>query len=197
MKGEERGHGHEARKENIFSICEERVQSSSSDQVRGSKESGNLLLCSFKMEGRRKKNEQKWVESNPTRGRNQHSKAGIYSGRALSLSGWKKISLLLSLCDVFCLVYRWNVCASLCMQHKLEGVSVIYMVNTVAPLTRCTWGGIFLSLFLHSFLYFSFYSHISVPDYLVVIQIKELIVLSLVLHALEIHPVPQDTWGTQ
>lgn len=55
MKGEERGQGHEARKENIFSICEERVQSSSSDQVRGSEESGNLLLCSFKMEGRRKK----------------------------------------------------------------------------------------------------------------------------------------------
>lgn len=76
---------------------------------------------------------------------------------------------------------------------KLEGVSVIYMVNTVAPLTCCKRGGIFLSLFLPSFLCFSFFLPISVPDYLVVIQIKELIVLSLVLHALEIHPVPQDT----
>lgn len=37
---------------------------------------------------------------------------------------------------------------------KLEGVSVIYMVNTVAPLTCCKRGGIFLSLFLHSFLCF-------------------------------------------
>lgn len=74
---------------------------------------------------------------------------------------------------------------------KLEVVSVIYMVNTVAPLTCCKRGGIFLSLFLHSFLcFFFFFLPISVPDYLVVIQIKELIVLSLVLHALEIHPVP-------
>lgn len=181
----------------IYFLYEEWVQSSFSDQVRGSEESGNLLLCSFKMEGRRKKNEQKWVESNPTRGRNQHSKAGIYSGRALSLSGWKKISLLFSLHDVFCLVYRWNVCASLCMQQINWNASVLYMVNMVAPLTCCSRGGIFLSTFLHSFLCFSLFSHITVPDYLVVIQIKELIVLSLVLHALEIHPVPQDTWGTQ
>lgn len=32
----------------------------------------------------------------------------------------------------------------------------------------------------------------SVPDYLVVIQIEKFIVISLVLHALEIHPVPQN-----
>lgn len=85
------------------------------------------------------------------------------------------------------------MCKFMYATDKLEGVSVLYMVNTAAPLTCCSRGGIFLSIFLHSFLCFSFSSHISVLDYLVVIQIKELIVLSLVLHALEIHPVPQDT----
>lgn len=44
-----------------------------------------------------------------------------------------------------------------------------------------------------SFILLLFFFLPPVPDYLVVIQIKELIVLSLVLHALEIHPVPQDT----
>lgn len=65
------------------------------------------------------------------------------------------------------------------------------MVNTVASLTCCKRGGIFLSSFLHSLLLI--FLPISVQDYLVVIQIKELVVLSLVFHALEIHPVPQDT----
>lgn len=57
MRGEEREGRDMMRQERkiYFSICEERVQSSSSDRVRGSEESGNLLLCSFKMEGRRKK----------------------------------------------------------------------------------------------------------------------------------------------
>lgn len=95
-----------------------------------------------------KRKEQKWVKSNPTRGRNQHSKAGIYSGRAFSLSGWKKISLLFGLCDAFCCV---SMCKFVYATGELEGVSVIYMVNTVAPLACCKRGGIFISLFLHSF----------------------------------------------
>lgn len=76
---------------------------------------GTCCCVHSKWRGGEKK-EQKWVESNPTRGRNQHSKAGIYSGRAFSLSGWKKISLLFSLWEVTFCVYIWNVCACLCMQ---------------------------------------------------------------------------------
>lgn len=105
------------------------------------------------------------------------------------------MSLLFSLC-VFVLYTDECMCKLCFATDKLEGVPVMYMVNMGAPLTCCTRGGIFLSLFLHSFLCL-FFSHISVLDYLVVIQIKELIVVSLVLHALEIHPVSQDTWKRQ
>lgn len=59
----------------------------------------------------------------------------------------------LSCTDVFCKFVYATV--------KSEGVSVIYMVNTVAPLTCCKRGGIFLSLILHSFLSFFYSPNIS------------------------------------
>lgn len=167
LKGEEREGRDKMRQERkiYFLYVSESVQSSSSDRVWGQRRIWELAVVFIQNGGEEgKKKRTKWVESNPTRGRNQHSKAGIYSGRAFSLSGWKKISLLFSLCDVLCLVYRMKcMCKFVYGTGKLEGVSVIYMVNTVAPLTCCKRGGIFLSLFLHSFLCFSFFSQYQSP----------------------------------
>lgn len=97
------------------------------------------------------KNENKWVESNPTRGRNQHSKAGIYSGRALSLSGSKKISLLFSLCDVFCHVQMKCMCKFVYATDRLEGTSVSYGQNCCTSHLLCERWHFFLSIILHSF----------------------------------------------
>lgn len=119
---------------------------------------------------------------------------GFISGRAFSLSGWKKLSLLFSLCDAFCRVQMYF--ASLCMQQVNRKVCLSYIWSTQLPLSLAAREVAFFFpyFFIHSFLFFL---PISVQDYLVVIQIKELVVLSLVLHALEIHPVPQDTCMTQ
>lgn len=45
--------------------------------------------------------------------------------------------------------------AHVCMQQEIWKLCLSYMVNTVAPLTCCKKGGIFLSVFLHSFSCFS------------------------------------------
>lgn len=101
----------------------------------------------------KKRKEQKWVKSNPTRGRNQHSKAGIYSGRAFSLSGWKKISLLFGLCDAFCCV---SMCKFVYATGELEGVSVIYIGqhSCTSRLLQERWHFYFL---ISSFIFFSQY----------------------------------------
>lgn len=139
--------------------------------------------------------EQKGVKSNPTRGRNQRSKAGIYSeGLCPSLDKRKCHS---SSACVFLSCIQMNVCASCVLQQINWKVFLSCIWSTWAHLSLAAREvAFFLSLFLHSFLCL-FFSHISVLDYLVVIQIKELIVISLVLHALEIHPVSQDTWKRQ
>lgn len=69
------------------------------------------------------------------------------------------MSLLFSLC-VFVLYTDECMCKLCFATDKLESVPVMYMVNMVTPLNCCTKGGIFLSLFLHSFLCL-FFSHIS------------------------------------
>lgn len=74
---------------------------------------------------------------------------------------------------------NWKVCLSYIWSSRLHLSLAAREVAFFFP-----------HFFIHSF---AFFLPISVPDYLVVIQIEELIVLSLVLHALEIHPVPQDT----
>lgn len=59
--------------------------------------------------------EQKGVKSNPTRGRNQRSKAGIYSEGLVPLWIKENLTPLQPVC--FCLVYRLNVCASCVLQQ--------------------------------------------------------------------------------
>lgn len=115
-------------------------------------ESGNLLLCSFKMEGGGKKH-QKWVKSNPTRGRNQHSKAGIYSGRAFFPLWMKENHTPLQPAGHFCHVYRWNVCASLCTQQVNWKVCLSYIWSTQLHLSLAAREVVFFFpyFFIHSF----------------------------------------------
>lgn len=62
-----------------------------------------------------------WVKPNPTRGRNQHSKAGIHSGRVLSHSGLKEnltpLQRVWALLEVYmygymCACLKLNACLS-------------------------------------------------------------------------------------
>lgn len=78
--------------------------------------------------------EKQGVKSNPTRGRNQRSKAGIYSeGLCPSLDKRKCHS---SPAFVFLSCIQMNVCASCVLQQiNWKVMSVMYMVNMVAPLT--------------------------------------------------------------
>lgn len=109
------------------------------------------------MEGRRKKKREQ-NESSPIQlgeGTSTLRQGFIQEGLSPSLDERKSHSS--SACVIHCVM-----CVQMkCMRKfvyatgKLEGVSVIHMVNTVAPLTCCKRGGIFLSSFLHSFLCFS------------------------------------------
>jgi hypothetical protein len=69
---------------------------------------------------------------------------------------------------------------------------VFIVIGSAAPLVAAKERRSF-SFLISSFISSFFFLPISVPDYLVVIQIKQLIVLSHVLHALEVHSVPQNT----
>lgn len=155
VEGRREREGRDMRQERkIYFLYEKWVQSSSLDRVGGREDSGNLLLCSFKMEGRRKKKKNEQNESSPIQlGEGTSTlRQGFIQEGIFSLSGWKKFLLLFSLCDAFCWVYRWNVGASLCMQQVNWKVCPSYMLNPVAPLTCCKRGVIFLSSFLHSLL---------------------------------------------
>ena len=78
-----------------------------------------------------------------------------------------------------------------------DGVCLsVHIVDAAPPLTcREREVAFFFPLFSQILLRlfaFLLFLPTSVPDYLVVIQVEELIVFSLVVHALEVHPVPQD-----
>lgn len=69
-----------------------------------------------------------------------------------------------SACVMYFVMYRWNVCASLCMQQIDWKVRLSHMVKTVASLTCCARDYIFfLSIILHSF-YFLPHSSPGLPS---------------------------------
>lgn len=145
------------------------------------------LAVVFKMAGRKKTKKKK------ERNKNELSSIQLGEGtitlqvRDLFIKGFlplwiERKSHSSSACEFFygcvCLhvcVYNW--CRKVCLLIRLL-------------LSRAAKERWHFSFLISSFIPFSFLLPVSVPDYLVVIQIKELIVLSLVLHALEIHPVP-------
>lgn len=133
---------------------------------------------------KRKMNQIKRVESNPAWGRNQHSKAGIYSGRVFSLSGSKEnytplppVSCSLSvvcLCGCSCVCARLCVCVCVCMlicmyvsvnvyvlvcghRHICMRASCLTadIVNLFSPLTCCE-REVAISFLISSFIHLIF-----------------------------------------
>lgn len=134
----------------------EQVQSSSSDQVRGSEKSGNLLLCSFKMEGRRKKMNQN--ESSPIQlgeGTSTLRQGFIQEGLSPSLDERKSHS---SSACVMHLVVCTDVFASLCMQQVNWKVCLSYIYDQHSCPSHLLQERWHFSFLIPSFLSFSFFS---------------------------------------